>query len=645
MNLPIALILLALVLFSGCDPMDDPDPEQCELPRLSWTPDTPAFAEATEEWGLIELGVRGLRLSVLDFDGDGWSDLLVRRGGGPDNFAENDRSRWLLRNTQSGRFEDVTETSGILRGRLEDTPNGGLDGELMISGDVNNDGFMDVIVAKGLHDPASAVGETSEVMLSDGNGGFVLGPEVSDLRNAGHPTVPNGIALTDANLDGFLDVWMSNNKRGDDHSPLQDRLYLGQGDGSFVDATEQLGLSTRQWNSLEALNEARAHSWGWGATACDLNNDGVPELLSASYGRVPNHLWQGGIEGGEVTFSNRSVDSGYAFDERIDWTSNVSAQCYCADNPGAEDCELAPAPKANCAQLAAAFGPNYRWNHNQDRELWRLGGNSATTTCADVDNDGFLDLLTGEIVHWDVGPSSDPAELLFNDGAEDVVFTRPGNAETGFERDVGAVGWDHGDMNNALFDFDNDGWTDVYISASDYAENRGLLFQQVEPRRFEEVPMELGIDHSRSAGAVAADFDRDGDLDLVVGHSRMRCGGATGSDCYDNTQIRYFENLVGHGNRWLQLRLEGGEGSNRSAIGARVSIDLCGLTLTRQVDGGHGHQATQEDKVLHFGLADQEEVEVVVHWPSWESEPERFRLETNARYLLTAGSDPVLIAR
>lgn len=638
-------ILSALVLFAcqNSESPPDSDPEQCQLADVSWSHDSQAFVEATESWGLTAMGVRGLRLSVVDYDGDGWSDLLVRRGSGPDEFGGGDRSRWLLRNTTQGSFEDVTETSGLLAGRLAETVNGGLEGELMISGDVNNDGYEDVLVVKGIPDPSSMIGETTEVKFGDGSGGFVLGPEISDLRNGGHPTVPNGIAFVDANLDGVLDLWMSNNKRGADSSPLQDRLYLGQGDGSFVDATVDLGLSTAQWNSIETLNEARAHTWGWGATACDLNNDGVPELLSASYGRVPNHLWQGQLEDGMVAFENRSIESGYAFDQRSDWTTNVSAQCYCEDNAGAEECDLAPDPEANCAQLAAAFGPNYRWNHAQDREAWRLGGNSATTSCADVDNDGFLDLLTGEIVHWDVGSSSDPAELLFNEGADDVSFTRPGNEVTGFARDVGETGWDHGDMNNTMFDFDNDGWIDVYISASDYPENRGLLFQQASPGRFEAVATDLGIDHARSAGAVTADFDRDGDLDLVVGHSRMRCGGAGGADCYDTTQVRFFENLVGSANNWLQLRLYGRDGSNASAIGARVSVEVCGLKITRQVDGGHGHQGAQDDKVLHFGLADQQEVDVVVYWPDAQASSERFTLQANSRYSLTRGSDPVAI--
>lgn len=634
-----------LLVLASCEPVDDELVDDCAVAGSSWQPGETAFRDATAAWGLDAIGARAVRVSALDFDQDGWTDLLVRNGGGPDQYAEGgSRNRWLLRNTGKGVFEDVTQASGLFRARL-DARWGGRPAELVAAGDVDNDGIVDIFTAKALTDVEDPAQETSEVMLGTGDGTFALGPEDSDSRNGGHPVIPNGIALVDADLDGYLDIWMSNNKRGQDNSPLQDRLYRGLGDGSFVDGTGSLGLESERWTNIDTLNEAGGHTWGWGSTACDLNNDGLPELMSASYGRAPNHLWQGRWDDGAVSFQNRSVASGYAYDHRDDWTTNINAQCYCQDHPEAEDCDLAPAPDFDCSRLAAAFGPNYRWGHGGDREPWRLAGNSATTTCADVDNDGWFDLLTGEIVHWDVGDSSDPAELLFNSGESDVRFDRPGNEAVGLVRELPDTGWDNGDMNNAIFDFDNDGWKDVYISSSDYPGTRGHLFHQVGPRRFEYVDADDGIDQLRSAGVTAADFDRDGDLDVAVGHSRFRCGGSWGDDCYETTRLRLFENLHDGSNHWLQLQLQGASGSNRSAIGARVTIERCGLVWSQQVDGGHGHQATQEDPVLHFGLADQDEVEVSVHWPDADQTTETFTVSADARYHVTQGEGPVLVDR
>ncbi|MEC9073045.1 MAG: CRTAC1 family protein, partial [Myxococcota bacterium] len=363
---------------------------------------------------------------------------------------------------------------------------------------------------------------------------------------------------------------------------------------------------------------AEGHSWAWSAVACDLNGDGTPELLAASYGRAPNLLWQGARQGdGSVQYLNRSVSSGYAWDHRQDWTDNWSARCYCMDEPESEDCDLTEDIDPNvCAGLKAAFGDNYRWWHDGDREPWRLAGNSGTTLCVDLNNDGHLDLFTNEIIHSDVGESSDPSEIMVNTGEADVRFERPGGQETGIWRDhePGSY-YDHGDMTSTYLDFDNDGWMDLYLGASDYPGNRGLLFHQDSPLVFSEVPISDAFEHNRSDGAVAADFDRDGDLDLLVGHSHMRCDPNGLNDCYPTRQIRLFRNVIGDQGQWVQLRLKGAAGTNAAAIGARVQVTAGGVTQTREVDGGYGKGGFQNGLVLHFGLGTACDAEVSVRWP------------------------------
>ncbi|MBM4360428.1 MAG: CRTAC1 family protein [Deltaproteobacteria bacterium] len=610
----------------------------------SWKPGQKAFRDATKDWGIE--GVLAVRVNVLDVDRDGWPDLFVRNGGGPDSFgAGGTRTRFLLRNNGKHSFEDITEKSGITAVRSAENAATGRIAEVAAAADVDGDGDVDVYMAKANTSPADKKQELSELMLNDGKGGFTFGPENNGLRGVGMPAVPVGATFSDVNRDGHVDVFVSHNMMPNAGSPLQDRLFLGDGQGGFTDQTFALGLKTLAWVDVTKLNQALGHTWGWGATSCDLNNDGLPELLSASYGRAPNHLWQASGTPGNMTLVNRSVPSGYAFDPREDWTDNLSAQCHCADNPTDDACDKVPAPpSANvCTNLKAAFGGKYRWNHATDREPWRLGGNSATTTCADLDNDGFMDLLTGEIVHADVGSSSDPAELMFNTGEADVRFERPGRAATGLTREHEGSYWDDGDMNNAVFDFDGDGWQDVYISSSDYPGTRGFLYHQKAPRTFEAVPLEDGIDHLRSAGAIAVDLDRDGDLDLVVGHSRFRCGKPYKDDCYDTTQLRIFENLENDANHHLTLRLEGTYGSNRVAVGARVSVTTCGLTQTRQIEGGHGHQGAQEDAVLTFGLGAQSEAEVTIVWPDATSTTQSFKVAADAFYDVKQGEEPVLV--
>ncbi len=608
-------------------------PAKCS-PVAPWTPGTKAFEEATSKWKLE--GVVGVRLNVADVDADGRPDLVVRRGGnGADDFASPDkRQTWLLRN-DGGAFKDVTEASGLRARRTPGaTPTEGRPGEVFAFGDVDNDGDLDVYTGLTA-DPKSPGTETSELLLNDGKGNFALGSDALDLRLNPGKDAPAGAAFVDFDRDGNLDLWVTENSVG--ANPQQDRLYRGDGKGGFVDVTVDAGLKTLPWSSAKPadLDAALGSSNAWSAAACDLDGDGTPELLAASYGRAPNLLFRGK---GDNTFENVSVSSGYAYDADQDWRDNESARCWCKLHPTDDECEGVPAPKyIPCKTDSDAF----RWNHATDRRAYRLGGNSGATVCADFDNDGRLDLLTTEIMHWDVGSSSDRAQLLLNRSSGGaLVFQRPGNAAMGLSRTYPSVGFDEGIMTASALDFDNDGRLDLYLGGSDYPENRGLLFHQKPDGTFEAVPLADGIDHHRSHGSVVADFDRDGDLDLVVGHSRARCGSSPtdSAECYPTSQVRLFENKLG--GSFVQLRLVGGAGANRAAIGARVEVFADDRGQVREVDGGHGHYGNQDDATLHFGLGGACSVDVTVRWPDAPGTIERYRLPAGYRFVIEQGKAP-----
>ncbi|MEC7752236.1 MAG: CRTAC1 family protein [Myxococcota bacterium] len=629
-------------------PMDDAGPglvtlaDRC-VQGSNWRPGNPIFAERTEAWGFNALDLRGTRLSVLDFDGDGFEDLFIRRGDGPDDFrAGGDRNRWLLRNREGAGFQDVTEASGILSNRNPDEPWRGRLGSVMAAGDVDNDGDIDLVTLVSLpRDPDN--GDRHEVMLNRGDGTFELGPEDSPLRQA-RTAVPAGLSLTDVDRDGYLDLWITHNMLGSSNSPLRDELWRGDGTGRFFEIGRSLGIDTKDWNraTVADMNAALGNSWAWSSAACDLNGDGIPELLASSYGRRPNHLWLGARdEFGRLLYENHSVASGYAYDLDQDWTTNLSAQCFCADQPAAADCDQVPRPNPQvCDGLRQSFGPNYRWHHPSGREAFNLGGNSGATTCADLDSDGDLDLLTGEIVHADVGSNSDAAEALLNTGEAPLRFQRPGNQETGLYRDHRGTYWDEGIMTNAVIDFDNDGFLDVFLGASDYPNNEGLLYHQHRVGKWRLVGLEDYFDNNRNHGVVVADFDNDGDVDIVVGTSRMRCSGAMGGDCYSPPRTRIFENVLGNENNWIQLDLEGGVHANAAAIGAQVTVRVPGSSQIQEVDGAHGHFNTQSDLSLHFGLGPHCEAEVEIRWPDEELSIQTFKLQAGYRYRIVQDRAP-----
>jgi hypothetical protein len=612
-------------------PDPDPLPVVCTA-GTRFSPGTSYFKEVTAAANLT--GVLGQRINVADFDGDGYPDLLVRKGAaGVEDFSSPaGRHTWLLRNRGDFTFEDVTQSSGLLA--MRGGGSGGRPIWVAAFADVDNDGDLDAYTGTVTSDTGASGGEHSEIMLNDGHGAFTFGPETSDIRAIGRIDTVAGASFVDFDRDGNLDLWLPQHNYDTASSivPQQDRLYAGDGTGGFTDVTAIVGLETKPWTSIADLNAGLAHTRAWGALACDLDGDGTTELLAPSYGRSPNHLWQGKRVGGQVQYANRSVASGYAYDADQTWKDNQFARCYCQANPSAQDCAGVPAPAISCSN---------NWNHASDREPYRLGGNSAATSCGDLDNDGDMDLLTSEIKHWWAGAGSDGSEVLVNTGAA-VVFERPGDAALGLAiQHTGS--WDEGHMTNTLFDFDNDGWLDIYQGGSDYPGNRGRLYHQTSALSFEEVATSDFFSHFRSHGVAVADFDRDGDLDIIVGHSLARCD----AECQPTDNVRIFENTHASAGNWLQLTLRapGSAMINASAVGARITIEAGGITQTREIGGGYGHYGAQDDMTVHVGLGTACDAEVTVRWPDADLTTEHVTLQAGYRYLVEPGKTPVVVTK
>jgi hypothetical protein len=498
--------------------------------------------------------------------------------------------------------------------------------------DIDNDGDLDAYTGTVTSDPVASGGEHSEIMINDGTGHFTLGP-VSDVSAAARVDTVAGASFVDFDRDGFIDLWVPQHDDGSGSLSVvgaQAHLFRGDGTGAFTDVTTSAGLTTNPWTSTSDLDAGLAHPRATGALACDLDGDGTTELLAPADARTPNHLYRGMRDGTVVTFANRGVASGYAYDSDVDWTDNQLARCYCQSDPTAQDCAGVPAPIIPC--IAG-------WNHATDRELYRLGGNTESTACGDVDNDGDMDLMTSELRHWYVGGSSDPSEVLVNTGDPQVTFARPGAAAMGLAIEYATLDWNEGLMTAAFWDFDNDGWLDIYEGATDYSGNRGHLYHQKAPLSFEEVATSDFFSHFRSQGLAIADFDRDGDLDIVVGHSLLRCD----SECQPTDNIRMFVNTQGSAGNWIELTLSAHDGAiNGAAIGARVRVTAGGITQTREVGGGYGHSA-QDDVTVHVGLGTACEATVEIRWPDAALTTETYTLQAGHRFAIVPGTSPVAL--
>jgi enediyne biosynthesis protein E4 len=176
------------------------------------------------------------------------------------------------------------------------------------------------------------------------------------------------------------------------------------------------------------------------------------------------------------------------------------------------------------------------------------------------------------------------------------------------------TGWSLG-----FFDFDNDGWRDLFCAVSHFpsfetylgkaAAQPNRIFRNVAGERFEDVSPAAGPGFQLAAlhhGAAFADFDNDGRVDVVV----------TTLD----GPVKLFRNVTAAANHWLAVRLHGTR-SNRQGLGAVVEVILAdGRHLTGHATTSVGY-ASSSEPLVRFGLGTSRAVErIVVHWPGGRSQ-------------------------
>lgn len=581
------------------------------------------FIDATDAWNLGNAGLKlvGNRLTVADLDSDGYPDLVVHAVTSNLRQAKDlpDGGRrlvWQLMNRPApgGYRTFVDETGNGLFEVLGGSETHYRSAQLAVFGDVDNDGDLDAFSGTYTdpNRPDTDPGDRSEVLLNDGTGHFTFAQEsaTTPLPNQLMPTT--SAAFTDADRDGRLDVFVGNwyEAYGYSYLGVQARLFHGLGGGQFSDVTQASNLLTDE-NGFGTFTN---HRPAYGVTACDVDDDGAPELMVSAYGRQPNLLYR---NDGAGHFADQSAASGFAADSNVDYRDNENFKCWCTVNRSNANCQGVPNPQIGCPNPASNA-----WGVGTDDQPWRNGGNTFTTWCGDVDGDGKNELYNAEIHHWWAGGSSDSSELLKNVSTSgNARFTRPGNATTGLVFPHPGVDWNEGGLMAAGGDLDNDGRLDLVVAASDYADQFGLVFQQKTDGTFVDQATAWGLEHQCMSGLAIADFDRDGDLDVLAGASTAR-------DCarrWTKNEVRLYENQ-GSGGHWMLLHLEGdGTTANRSAVGAKVTVKSGGRTVTREVSGGYGHFGMQNDLTLHVGLGGCEGAdEVTVRWPDAQGTTQTF---------------------
>jgi len=481
-------------------------------------------------------------------------------------------------------------------------------------------------------------------------------------------TMGGGLGLFDSDNDGRLDIFFTNGAQLLDPMPAgqppvkadsshSNRLYRGNGDGTFNDVTAGAGLA--------------GSGYAMGVAVGDYDNDGDADLYVTNYG--PNQLYRNNGDGtfSDVTQAARVAGAGwsssaafvdYDNDGRLDLFVCRYVDFAFADNPYCG--ERRPGYREYCHPRSFRGATSLLFHNqgdgtfrdvSQESGIGRHVGKALGVAMADYDGDGWIDLFVAndsvpaflfrndgrggfvelalaagvavnEMGTAVAGMGADFADYD-NDGRPDLVVTTLSgetyslyrNTGGGFEPATGGSGlaeasFPYSGWGTKLVDFDNDGWKDLFVAQGHVLDTIELtsdhtkyaqppLLLRGRAGRFTNLVAPAGTARRTWAGRGAAfgDIDNDGDTDIVVSN----CG-----------QRPYVLRNDSGGRHWLGLHLVGAS-SNRDGIGARVStLTASGLTQHHTVNTASSYQSAR-DKRLLIGLdLDRESARIEIRWPS-----------------------------
>ncbi len=483
------------------------------------------------------------------------------RDGWPDIYvtdsAIGSKNR-LYRNMHDGTFKDVAQEMGIA-----DVNQAGTGVSMgAVWGDYDNDGYEDLYLMKW---------GRPELYHNDQGHGFTRVSEQADLppwinANTAVWFDYDGDGLLDLFVGGYysedIDLWHLKTTRimpdSFEYAKNGGRKYLfhNLGHGRFEEVSAKVGINSRRW----ALASAAADLRGSGHPDLFVANDyGVAELYLNDGKRFHESGSQSGVGFAPKSGMNVAVGDIFNQGKYSVYVSNIS-----------EDGVLI---QGNNLWVPQESTPGQAVKYeNMARDLGvELGGWSFGAQFGDLNNDGTLDLyLTNGYV------SLDRKRSYWYDFAK----VAGGNSSI--------IG-------------DADHWPAMDgRSHSGYQQKRVWLNDGAG--KFVDVAQAVGVTDTYDGRAVAmADLFNRGALDVVVANQRG--------------PLLVYKNTVDPKNQWVEFALSGTK-SNRSAIGAQVTIRWNGQEQVQQVSGGSGF-AAQNDRRVHFGLGKDPHIEkVTIRWPS-----------------------------
>jgi enediyne biosynthesis protein E4 len=477
----------------------------------------------------------GSGCAFLDYDSDGWQDILLINGMDWPGHKRQRSTLQLYHNNRNGTFADVTKSAGL---DVE------LYGMGVTIGDYNNDGFPDIFI--------TCVGQ-SRLFRNTGKGTFVDATRSSGIL--GHQGFSTSAVWFDYDRDGLLDLFVCNYARwspehdvfcsldGTHKSYCTPEAYRGdtcwlfhnRGNGTFEDVTATSGIFDSSSKSL-------------GVAMFDYDQDGWPDLLVAN-DTQPNKLYRN-LRNGK--FKDVAVEAGLAFSTEGKARAGMGVDTGDFDGSGKPGVAITNFDNEMIG-LYRATAPGVFDDVSVPSGIGMATRNTLGFGCMflDVDLDGALDLAVA------------------NGHIDETVRNIRGN--TGYAQ-----------ASQLFLNQGNGKFHDV-------ADGAGGGFETPKVGR----------------GLAYGDFDRDGDLDLLM--------------TTNNGPAYLYRNDQTSNSRSIRFHLVGTK-SNHDAIGASVRIFHEGQTQSRTVRAGSSY-LSQSELPVTFGLGGREKIDrVVIDWPSGRTE-------------------------
>lgn len=507
------------------------------------------------------------------------------------------------------QFADITRSAGIHFEHTSDAeknyiPESMGGGVLLI--DYDGDGWLDIYFTNSptidmMHRGLRA---RSALYRNNHDGTFT---DVTAKAGVGYPCAAMGGAVGDYNNDGWPDMYIT--------CIGGNVLYRNNGDGSFTNVAPQAGVVDGRWSTGAAFADYDGDGYLdlMVSNYVDLDLQNLPRPGSAStctYRGMPVQCGPHGLKGaGDSLFHNNGNGS----------FTNVSKQTGTSDSAGYYglgvlwgDFDGSEHPSIFVANDST---PNYLYRNLGHGHFEEIGLQAGVALDEDGKEQANMGVTAGDYLHtgrqsiYSTTFSDEEKPLYRNDG--NWEFKDVAESSGLGKRTLPLLGW-----GTAFADFDNDGWLDLMSvyghvypqvnsirESAGYREPKTLYMNETEGLFCDASTLSGAAIQSASAarGLAVGDLFNDGNIDAVI-------------ENIDGSPI-VLRNQGVSGRHWIEFALEGTR-SNRSAIGAEITLRAGGMTQSEEIRSG-GSYLSQSDLRAHFGLASATHADVVeIHWPS-----------------------------